>query len=1009
MSVVNGQNADAATFNSAFASKSADNTLTGKQSLNRPGSGDPILDAQQALNDVIDSDALKIPLAEKGVADGVATLDASTLVPVDQIPIITTSKISDFETATIGVIDTQKGIANGIAPLDSSSKIDSTYLPSYVDDVIEVADYASLPLVGEVSKIYLTLDTNYSYRWSGSVYVFIGRPIATTDDLAEGTTNKYFTDLRAQTAVISQTITNGVINKSPSEDAVFDALANKLNTSDFGTQFDSSFSTKTTDNLTEGTTNKYFTDLRAQTAVISQTITNGVITKSPSEDAVYDALVLKNSAITFKDEGFALGTAGTVDEIDFTGDGVTASRTLNKVTVNITGGGTGGGGSKNYIALSDINPDFELNTFAPWSDVQFSFSGGVPTGFSGAASNMDLSVSGTNPLSGNYSMLLTKSAANAQYQGFISDIFTIDREDVAKVLYGSFSYEVVSGTVDFSGTSTQSLEIWVQCFSSGQWIQPAGWRGMNQTSGSGKVVFSFQTDGDPAFNEYKIAVLTQQTDTNAYVVKFDEFKVGPEALVTGAPVTDFEDKGTVTIGATTTAPNKGTVLKDNILSRRVGDSAQLIYEFYQTTVAVTNPGGSGTYLFSLPAGMAFDTTKIETSGGVITNGIRSSVTPIGYGTVSQDNASGNNANVVLIPYNSTQFYAHISSSQTSAGTGGGTVDDTVGSAGYAMTVANTGYKFNITAPIAGYSSSVQFSNDTDTRVVGFIAEKNATQSIVTSSYTKVSYGVVTKDTHGGWDSGLNRYYIPVTGFYDIYAIQQYASSVTDNRLVVYVDGVLEKMLAYTNITSGVATISGSNSFYLNAGQYVEIYTLQNSGGSVNLTSNTTVNNVSILRRSGPSVIAASETVACEYTTTAGNTLSLATTTYIDFGTKLTDTHNSVLGAGSGNNTTATNTWRFVVPVSGRYLVTSVITIASATSTPSDYIITIHVDGSTRSAGMRVNMTTANTGGVALVGSSVLNLNAGQYISITGYQSTGTTRALSTSTGANRVSIVRVGN
>lgn len=40
-------------------------------------------------------------------------------------------------------------------------------------EFIEVANYAALPVTGEASKIYVTLDTNKLYRWSGSTYVEI--------------------------------------------------------------------------------------------------------------------------------------------------------------------------------------------------------------------------------------------------------------------------------------------------------------------------------------------------------------------------------------------------------------------------------------------------------------------------------------------------------------------------------------------------------------------------------------------------------------------------------------------------------------------------------------------------------------------------------------------------------------------------------------------------------------------------------------------------------------------
>lgn len=65
------------------------------------------------------------------------------------------------------------GQPNGIASLDSSGNIPSSQLPSYVDDVIEVADYDHLPVTGESSKIYLTLNNNKSYRWTGSRYLDI--------------------------------------------------------------------------------------------------------------------------------------------------------------------------------------------------------------------------------------------------------------------------------------------------------------------------------------------------------------------------------------------------------------------------------------------------------------------------------------------------------------------------------------------------------------------------------------------------------------------------------------------------------------------------------------------------------------------------------------------------------------------------------------------------------------------------------------------------------------------
>lgn len=85
-----------------------------------------------------------------------------------------------------------KGAASGVCPLNASSKIDSTYLPSYVDDVIEAyarsgatalsstwlsTTSGGSALTPETGKIYVLMADSGSYtansqfRWGGSAYV----------------------------------------------------------------------------------------------------------------------------------------------------------------------------------------------------------------------------------------------------------------------------------------------------------------------------------------------------------------------------------------------------------------------------------------------------------------------------------------------------------------------------------------------------------------------------------------------------------------------------------------------------------------------------------------------------------------------------------------------------------------------------------------------------------------------------------------------------------------------
>jgi hypothetical protein len=53
-------------------------------------------------------------------------------------------------------------------------KVPAAQLPSYVDDVLVYADLASFPATGEDGKLYVTEDTNLTYRWTGSTYTSVG-------------------------------------------------------------------------------------------------------------------------------------------------------------------------------------------------------------------------------------------------------------------------------------------------------------------------------------------------------------------------------------------------------------------------------------------------------------------------------------------------------------------------------------------------------------------------------------------------------------------------------------------------------------------------------------------------------------------------------------------------------------------------------------------------------------------------------------------------------------------
>ena len=85
------------------------------------------------------------------------------------------SNLQSFATAVgtavkARILSSEKGVANGVATLDGTGKIPSAQLPSYVDDVVEYANLAAFPGTGSSGILYIALDTNKQYRWAGSTY-----------------------------------------------------------------------------------------------------------------------------------------------------------------------------------------------------------------------------------------------------------------------------------------------------------------------------------------------------------------------------------------------------------------------------------------------------------------------------------------------------------------------------------------------------------------------------------------------------------------------------------------------------------------------------------------------------------------------------------------------------------------------------------------------------------------------------------------------------------------------
>lgn len=98
-----------------------------------------------------------------------APIDSPTLTGTPQAPTPTIETNND-QIATTSFVHS---LTTNLCPL-TEGIIPSIYLPSYIDDALEFANFASFPVDGESGKIYISANDNLIYRWTGSVYVLIG-------------------------------------------------------------------------------------------------------------------------------------------------------------------------------------------------------------------------------------------------------------------------------------------------------------------------------------------------------------------------------------------------------------------------------------------------------------------------------------------------------------------------------------------------------------------------------------------------------------------------------------------------------------------------------------------------------------------------------------------------------------------------------------------------------------------------------------------------------------------
>lgn len=639
---------------------------------------------------------------------------------------------------------------------------------------------------------------------------------------------------------------------------------------------------------------------------------------------------------------------------------------LNKqLSAAITSGDIGGGGSgKNY--LTGATGTAESNATTGWATYADA-AGASPVDGTGGSPNITFTATATTPLTGTYSYLITKDAVNRQGQG-VCYAFSPDKadKDAGKVVRAVFDYQIVSGTY-----ADGDVTFWFVDVTNGTVIQPSASSLLNITGASQKQPIEVQLPTNSSSLRFCAHIST--TSASAYTIKLDSIVLGPDAKSYGPPVTDAKDY-------TPSGANQWTGNATYTGSwSRVGDHA----EFDVLIAGSTTPTGGDTSnaKIYLPAGMAIDFTKLKNNG---TNG-----SVVGYSSGST--AGGNHNGEVRIVNATTTDQVNIWRIDPTSGTAANSTAPlaaaNIGAAAYHISA-----KFRL--PILGWSSSVQVSSDADTREVSATYTSATGETLAAND--KINFNTKVKDTHSAVTTGTNSWVFtaPMPGRYDVLA-SVYQASATFRGIYVTQNGTA-KFRGYTSgANNGMMVAVGR--LDLVAGDTVSIKV----DGAITLTADNSYNMVAISRVSGPSQIAASESIQARYMN-GGQSIANGATPVVDFATKTFDSHGSATTGAS---------WKFTAQVAGKYDVYSSLWYDSASfSAGSDIQLLLFKNGVQYSTLDRHRFAAAYSDRPPLLnGSDEIDLIAGDYIDIRTSHGETTARSVFTSTNENRVVIKRTGN
>jgi hypothetical protein len=277
----------------------------------------------------------------------------------------------------------------------------------------------------------------------------------------------------------------------------------------------------------------------------------------------------------------------------------------------------------------------------------------------------------------------------------------IDGKQSAKIVSSVTSIELQQDSTLYASQITEGLQgylsVKVKTTTAGLYVCPT------RAGGRLDVIYCSYVNPDGAWGSYRIPFILGATSNGISInsqgnsfngtVYIDDAYVGiADPSVTTDVIGPWVDYGEISVSAATTAPTKQTTRQtDKVRCRVVGTDYECTYT-YAAAAGTGGAIGSGEYIFSLPSGIEFDTTRVNLVPGTLGVGYTSGQGVIGFGYLSYGGNGRGDVSIIASTATTFRVIARINAGHEAFGSAEGSG---------AWTSANSSFKFIIKFPGLG--------------------------------------------------------------------------------------------------------------------------------------------------------------------------------------------------------------------------------------------------------------------------------------------------------------------